>query len=153
MEDVCTWWHFKLYACSIRSFTIIIKYSILEHINFLNLCCSLEYINIKNISARLYQFLYGRDRWFWRSSREEGAREAVQRQSWRIREGLCWPGSVPHEDEHISLLTPSELSFFQLMAGLGGLTGARFSHHMLGSDISSSLGSVYPMAKDASSPS
>ncbi|XP_071679054.1 uncharacterized protein [Lolium perenne] len=91
------------------------------------------------------QFLYGRDRWFWRSSREEGAREAVQRQSWRIREGLCWPGSVPHEDEHISLLTPSELSFFQLMAGLGGLTGARFSHHMLGSDISSSLGSVYPM--------
>ncbi|XP_071677614.1 uncharacterized protein [Lolium perenne] len=51
MEDVCTWWHFKLYACSIRSFTIIIKYSILEHINFLNLCCSLEYINIKNISA------------------------------------------------------------------------------------------------------
>jgi hypothetical protein len=76
--------------------------------------------------SRLYQFLYGRDRWFWRSSREEGAREAVQRQSWRIREGLCWPGSVPHEDEHISLLTPSELSFFfQLMAGLGGLTGAR----------------------------
>nr|XP_051179634.1 uncharacterized protein LOC127293949 isoform X2 [Lolium perenne] len=71
------------------------------------------------------QFLYGRDRWFWRSSREEGAREAVQRRSWRIREGLCWPGSVPHEDEHISLLTPSELSFFfQLMAGLGGLTGA-----------------------------